>query len=668
MEIKYVETLILGSGAAGLNAAVQLKRLGHDDLAVLSEGLNQGTSINTGSDKQTYYKLSLCDEPDSPRQMAQTYFDGGSMHGDLALAESAGSVRGFMNLVALGVPFPHDGFGRYIGYKTDHDPARRATSVGPYTSREMCRALIKELTRLEIPVLAPYRAIEILTETADPAAPSDRSAFSDRSARSRRVIGVVALDENSELVGIACRNLVFAVGGPAGIYRTSVYPVQQTGAIGLALAAGATAENLAESQFGLASLAPRWNVSGTYMQAIPRFVSFETDARGNLMGAGREFLSESIVPNGPNEQSELRRLFSDVFRKGYQWPFDSRKIPDGSSRIDLMVYEETVLKGRRVFLDFTRNPARFSFDLLDAEAREYLEKSGATQPTPLDRLTHMNPGAVQLYQDFGVDLGRENLEIALCAQHNNGGLAVDIWWESVNVSGLFPVGEVAGTHGAARPGGSALNAGQVGSLRAAQRISVRLRDEKRNSTSVSSNVQARFEASVRRWKSYFQTCQASSVDWQTDRAEFQGRMSALGAAIRKTADLPEAVDAARRQYEEIASRGGRFLAGFAYQAAENVQLALTHWFYLEAALYALKSGVGSRGSALLIDESGEKISENEAFRQKVEQTWRNEQTGTVDCRWIERRPIPEQPTWFETDWAKFRSGDVFREPQPCGVN
>jgi succinate dehydrogenase/fumarate reductase flavoprotein subunit len=55
-----------------------------------------------------------------------------------------------------------------------------------------------------------------------------------------------------------------------------------------------------------------------------------------------------------------------------------------------------------------------------------------------------------------------------------------MWWQT-SVGGLFAVGECAGTHGIARPGGSALNAGQVGSLRAAQYISAHpgaLMDEK----------------------------------------------------------------------------------------------------------------------------------------------------------------------------------------------
>ena len=73
--VTQVHTVILGSGAAGLNAAAQLHLNGIRDLIILTEGLQMGTSINTGSDKQTYYKLSLCgDEADSPREMARDIF------------------------------------------------------------------------------------------------------------------------------------------------------------------------------------------------------------------------------------------------------------------------------------------------------------------------------------------------------------------------------------------------------------------------------------------------------------------------------------------------------------------------------------------------------------------------------------------------------------------
>ena len=118
---KKVNTLVIGSGASGLCAALRLQHLGVKDSLLVSEGLQMGTSINTGSDKQTYYKLGIYgQEPDSIHDLARSFFDTGSMHGDLAFTEAALSVRCFQFLVNLGVPFPCDEFGQYIGYKTDH--------------------------------------------------------------------------------------------------------------------------------------------------------------------------------------------------------------------------------------------------------------------------------------------------------------------------------------------------------------------------------------------------------------------------------------------------------------------------------------------------------------------------------------------------------------------
>ena len=262
--LTWVHSLVIGSGAAGLNAAVQLVNHGISDVMILSEGLSMGTSINTGSDKQTYYKLSLCGEdPDSVRAMAETYFSGGSMHGDLALVEASLSTRAFMHLVDLGVPFPQDEFGQFVGYKTDHDPRQRATSIGPYTSREMCRCLIREVSRLGIQVREQRTVIQLAVIT---------------QGEIQRVVGVLALDGEGKYEAYAAENIIFAVGGPGGLYLTSVYPAVHTGGIGLALMAGARARNLPESQYGLASTQFRWNVSGTYMQVVPRLIS--RSARG----------------------------------------------------------------------------------------------------------------------------------------------------------------------------------------------------------------------------------------------------------------------------------------------------------------------------------------------------------------------------------------------------
>ena len=66
-----IDTAIVGSGAAGFQAADRLWHLGRQDIAIITEGRHCGTSRNTGSDKQTYYKLSLSGEDmDSVRLLA----------------------------------------------------------------------------------------------------------------------------------------------------------------------------------------------------------------------------------------------------------------------------------------------------------------------------------------------------------------------------------------------------------------------------------------------------------------------------------------------------------------------------------------------------------------------------------------------------------------------
>ena len=77
-----LNTIVVGTGASGYNAADSLFALGQKDIAILTEGVNMGTSRNTGSDKQTYYKLSLeAQMTDSIMDMAKTLFSGGAMQG-----------------------------------------------------------------------------------------------------------------------------------------------------------------------------------------------------------------------------------------------------------------------------------------------------------------------------------------------------------------------------------------------------------------------------------------------------------------------------------------------------------------------------------------------------------------------------------------------------------
>ncbi|MBP3396407.1 MAG: FAD-binding protein [Clostridia bacterium] len=433
---QYYHTLIIGTSCAGYSAADRLYDLGVRDIAIVTEGRLMGTSRNTGSDKQTYYKLSLAgSDGDSVRELAETLYAGGGVMGEHALCEAAYSTRCFMHLVELGVPFPTNEYGEYAGYKTDHDPRARATSCGPLTSRYMTEALERAVLSKGVEIIDDSRVIKILTDDAG-------------------VTGVACISpKTGEVLTLSCSHIVLATGGPACVYQSTVYPESQHGATGLAIEAGATLSNLEEWQYGMASTQFRWNLSGTYQQVLPRYISVDETGRE------REFLYDALGVDS----------LGLVFLKGYQWPFDVKKLP-GSSQIDLLVATEC-RKGRRVYLDFTRNPGGLEggFDVLPAEAHAYLDRSGALFGTPIERLAKMNVGAVALYAAHGIDLWREPLEIAVSAQHCNGGVAVDENWQS-DVAGLYVAGEAAGTFGVYRPGGSALNSTQVGALRAAEHI------------------------------------------------------------------------------------------------------------------------------------------------------------------------------------------------------
>jgi len=428
MKNKY-DVIVVGSGAAGFSTADWLYSFGVTDICIVTENINYGTSRNAGSDKQTYYKLDLCGG-DSVMKMAQDLCAGGSMNGSDAFVESATSARCFMRLAELGVPFPTDEYGVYVGYRTDHDNTFRATSAGPLTSKYMTEKLQQKVIKNGTEILDGHRIIKLIIND-------------------EKCCGVVCHTADG-FKPIFSKAVILCTGAPAAIYSRSVYPESQSGATGLAIEAGAELSNFQEWQYGIASIKFRWNLSGSYQQVVPRYFSVSPD------GEEREFLVED---NNADE------MYSKVFLKGYQWPFDSAKV-GGSSDIDVLVFKE-LEKGNKVYLDYTKNPINFCFNNLSDEAKKYLSDADCVADTPIERLEKLNPKAVKLYADHGIDLKKEPLEISICAQHNNGGIRTDIYSES-SIKNLFAVGEAAGKFGVYRPGGSALNDTQVGGLRAAE--------------------------------------------------------------------------------------------------------------------------------------------------------------------------------------------------------
>ena len=653
--VVQVNTVVIGTGSAGYCAADRLAQFGQDDVLVVADKVNAGTSRNAGSDKQTYYKPTLSGNgPDSVGAMARTLFDGGAMDGDIALVEAAMSARCFYNLVEAGVEFPSDRYGQFSGYKTDHDPRQRATSAGPFTSQSMVEHLEQRVRSHHTPIFGAIRLVDLLV---------------DRSGETPRCVGLlglrrdVAIGQGCPFILIAARNVVLATGGPAGMFADSVWPHGQWGAMGAALRAGAVGHNLPEFQFGLSSLRPRWNVSGTYMQVVPSFVSVDPD------GTEHAYLSEVI--NDPGALTSL------VFRKGYQWPFDVDKVRDGSSFIDILTYRETVMRGRRVFLDFRVNQPGWDPHRLDDEARRYLKSAGVFDlPSPVERLRHMNLPAYELYlnRNPGIDLASKRLEIGVCAQHNNGGIDVNAWWRS-SIDGLYVVGEAAGAHGVARPGGAALNSAQVGATRAAQWIAAHESGEMPIDDTWWALATATLTAAVDLLDGacFRKGADASPID--SIMAVSTRAMSDHAGLVRSRQgleDLQGRIDRWRRQLvnECCVDPSNRRSVDRLFLVRDILDAQAV---YVAAMIDYLDHGVGSRGSVLYTDpdgalpvswwSDGSQLDVEEIFRHRLDsrqhhgvtqRVWLAPDGHEYGIQWDPVRPIPGEDEFFENVWRGYR--------------
>ncbi len=600
MNYHEYDVIIIGSGCAGLNTADCLYENGVKNIAVVTEGLKMGTSRNTGSDKQTYYKQAIAsDTVDGAGEMAKTLFSGGAVNGDTALTESANSLKCFFKLVSLGVPFPKNEYGEYVGYQTDHDENKRATSAGPLTSKYMTEALEKEVIRKNIKIF-------------------DNTAVFKLIKHGNKISGAIGYNTKTrEYELFSARFVVLATGGSAYLYRDKVFPYSQSGMSGMAIESGAQTSNITEWQYGLASVDFRWNVSGTYQQVLPRYVSVDEN------GGEHEFLLDYF--DNPTD------AINTVFMKGYQWPFDSKKL-DGSSKIDVCVHKE-MQKGRAVYMDFRRNPTGLDFDSLSNEARVYLGKSGALFGTPIERLNKMNKKAIDLYKAHKIDLYKDMLRVAVCAQHQNGGISVDKNYET-SVHGLYAVGEAAGVFGVYRPGGTALNSTQVSSLCAAEAISkikIRKTDNREFLIKEAQNFIGKIKIQKTKSKSILKI-----------QNEIQAEMSVFAGFLRDEEKIAALQKKVKRYNKDFFTNIGAVSENQLYALFKLRDMLITAETFLNALSVWCKDAV-YRGGAV---SNGKKTTDKYDNLILI--------TKNKKVFWENPRKIPKSETWFETVYNQRR--------------
>ena len=242
----------------------------------------------------------------------------------------------------------------------------------------------------------------------------------------------------------------------------------------------------------------------------------------------------------------------------------------------------------------------------------------------------------------------------------------DCWWQS-NIRHLYPIGEVNGTHGVYRPGGTALNAGQVGGIRAASYIAhhdaaLAPPDEQQVLAAAGEQIWAAMEFGMQALQ------RGGSFDMAAERAALQERMSCCGAVIRGREAVQTACEEALQQLHRIekeASLSTPLLLGQLYRLRD---LAVSQFVYLSAIRNYIQQGGRSRGSYLICDPAGE--NRWDRCRRFSASCWRMERCcrpyrrwsaqGACTFYWRGCRPIPETTEWFEKVWQEYRKGAAFQ--------
>ncbi|MEC7964815.1 MAG: FAD-binding protein, partial [Pseudomonadota bacterium] len=438
--------------------------------------------------------------------------------------------------------------------------------------------------------------------------------------------------------------------------RDSVFPNGCFGTLGLALEAGLELTNVTESQFGIGTRREGfpWNLSGTYVQVIPHVYSVDKE------GEEHHFLADFF--------RTTQEMASNIFRKGYQWPFHASRMLDfQSSIIDLAIFREGQA-GRRVFLDFTRNPLAvdqdFSLDRLDDDVSTYLRNAGVDHALPIDRLRHMNPLAIELYKRYKIDIATQPLECGVNHQHMNGGIAVDTWGRS-NVPGVYAVGEAAGTHGATRPGGAALNAGQVFGTRVAEHVGAI------GAPVCADNVVQAVADAVHDLEAVLANDSPLAV--KDVRSEVQARMSESAGILCTGSEVANALRDARSLNAQIKEYG--ITVSRPSEAARVLQwqqMALASEAVLCALDAYIANGGGSRGARAICDPAGDALPENvqgpiadARFRAERDADKHQQLIVIYDGAQMTvssraNRKHDSALSFFERDWPAWLNGDVFQ--------
>ena len=444
----WADILVIGAGGAGLRAALSAHENDpNQNIIVASTDMagHGGVTATACSDRMAFHVSFDFTPPggdEAIKEHARDIYVGGRRVSDPELAGTLAweSTNAFSRLLQLGVLFKIGRDGNPLQFLTDGSKYPRACYTGPYTARDIEKALLYGFRERKGPfdLCRPVKKVKfkpflLLTGLI-------------KNNNESRIIGAIFFDQRTrDWVAIDADAVIIATGGPGSLYDVNVFPEDCYPTPWLAaLEAGASLVNLEFIQFGISSTAGKLACSGSLMRALP-----------NITAENRDLLSdvEKIAP--------VENPIDLLFGKGSSWPVsaESPALP-----VDIAIWR-AVEDGEKVLLDYSTGSELLEkyFHAFKSEFRFNPDNEPETDlnqvftyGTPFERLYLLNALTFQWFLEREINLRNEPVEVSHAAQHFLGGIHINTRAET-GIPGLYACGEVAGgQHGANRPGGNSL--------------------------------------------------------------------------------------------------------------------------------------------------------------------------------------------------------------------
>jgi len=232
------DVLVLGSGVAGLSAAVRLAGSGSRSAPNLSLGVLTKGALSQSATRWAQGGVAAVlggDEDSTDLHLADTLAAGAGLCDVEAVRILVGEGPGRVHeLIALGVEFDRESSGLLsLAREGGHSRPRVVHAGGAATGAEVERALVDATYRSASAVLEGWFALELLTEGG-------------------RCVGVTALPPGggAEPVEVRADDVVLATGGAGQLFSVTTNPPESTGdGVAMALRAGVPTADLEFVQF-----------------------------------------------------------------------------------------------------------------------------------------------------------------------------------------------------------------------------------------------------------------------------------------------------------------------------------------------------------------------------------------------------------------------------------